>query len=120
MNNTWGYHLLLDCTAGEKALITSKENVYNFIKELVKAIDMVAFGEPWIEHFATHDLDKAGISLCQMIETSNITGHFVDKNGNFYIDVFSCKPFNNEVVLNVVDKYFKPEKVRTHFISRDA
>lgn len=120
MNNTWGYHLLLDCTAGDKKLISDKQNVYDFIKELVVAIDMVAFGEPWIEHFATHDPDKAGISLCQMIETSNITGHFVDKNGNFYVDVFSCKPYSNEIVLSVVEKYFRPQKIRTHFISRDA
>jgi len=55
-----------------------------------------------------------------MIETSNITGHFCDKDGNFYIDVFSCKPFENDIVLNVVDKYFHPAKIRTHFISRDA
>lgn len=120
MNNTWGYHLLLDCTAGYKEAITSKEIIYTFTKELVKAIDMVAFGEPWIEHFATHDPDKAGISMCQMIETSNITAHFIDKDGNFYLDVFSCKPFDNDVVLEVVKKYFNPEKVRVHFISRDA
>jgi S-adenosylmethionine/arginine decarboxylase-like enzyme len=120
MKDTWGYHLLLDCTAGDKELIGSKENVRDFIKELVIAIDMVAFGEPWIERFATHDLEKAGISLCQMIETSNITGHFCDKNGNFYIDVFSCKPFNDDVVFDVVDKYFKPQKIRYHYISRDA
>jgi len=55
-----------------------------------------------------------------MIETSNITGHFCDKNGNFYIDVFSCKPFNDDVVFDVVDKYFKPQKIRYHYISRDA
>lgn len=117
---TWGYHLLLDCTAGDKELISSKENVYNFIKELVPAIDMKAFGEPWIEHFAGHAEDKAGLSLCQMIETSNITGHFVNSNGNFYIDVFSCKPFANEDVTSVVNKYFKPQKIKFHFISRDA
>jgi S-adenosylmethionine/arginine decarboxylase-like enzyme len=120
MNKTWGYHLLLDCTAGDKGLIGSKENIHNFIKELVVAIDMVAFGEPWIERFATHSADKAGISFCQMIETSNITGHFCDNDGNFYIDVFSCKPFTNETVIETVDKYFKPEKVRMHYISRDA
>jgi len=120
MNKTWGYHLLLDCTAGDKELIGSKENIYNFIKELVVAIDMVAFGEPWIERFATHSADKAGISFCQMIETSNITGHFCDNDGNFYIDVFSCKPFVNETVIETVDKYFKPQKVRMHYISRDA
>ena len=42
MKDTWGYHLLLDCTNGDKELISSKDNVYKFIKELVVAIDMVA------------------------------------------------------------------------------
>jgi S-adenosylmethionine/arginine decarboxylase-like enzyme len=120
MKHTWGYHLLLDCTSGKKEFISSIDNVHAFIKELVDAIDMVAFGEPWVQRFATHDSDKAGISLCQMIETSNITGHFCDSNGNFYIDVFSCKPFDNDIVLEVVDRYFSPEKIRLHFISRDA
>ena len=109
-----------DCASCDRDLITSKDNIYNFIKDLVPAIDMVAFGEPMIEHFATHAEDKAGFSFCQMIETSNITGHFVDADGNFYIDVFSCKPFDNDTVIQVVDKYFKPEKVRMHYISRDA
>jgi S-adenosylmethionine/arginine decarboxylase-like enzyme len=120
MSKTWGYHLLLDCTAGDKERIGSRENIYNFIKELVVVIDMTAFGEPWIERFATHAADKAGYSLCQMIETSNITGHFCDNDGNFYIDVFSCKPFENELVFQTVEKYFKPQKIRHHYISRDA
>ena len=119
-NNTWGYHLLLDCTAGDKELISSKQNVREFITELVWAIDMVAFGDPWIERFATHSEDKAGISFCQMIETSNITGHFCEVNGNFYIDIFSCKPYAAETAMEVVDKYFKPTKIRQHYISRDA
>ena len=120
MNNTWGYHLLLDCTAGNLDLVQSKENIHSFIKQLVKDIDMVAFGEPWIERFATHDPQKTGISFCQMIETSNITGHFIDKDGNFYLDVFSCKPFDNDTVMNLVQTYFEPKKIRMHYISRDA
>ena len=116
----WGYHAMFDCAACDKDLVTSKENVYNFIKELVPAIDMVAFGEPMIEHFATHAADKAGISFCQMIETSNISGHFVDKNGNAYIDVFSCKPFSNDEVIRTVSKYFTPEKVRVNYLTRNA
>ena len=120
IKDTWGYHLLLDCSSGDKDLISSKDNVRNFILELVKAIDMVAFGDPWIERFATHDQEKAGISFCQMIETSNITGHFCEKNGNFYIDIFSCKPYSSDTAIEVVDKYFRPTKVRQHYISRDA
>ncbi len=50
---------------------------------------MGSYEEPVLEHFATHDLSKAGYSLVQLIETSPITGHFVDKNGDAYLDVFS-------------------------------
>lgn len=120
ITDTWGYHLLLDCSQGDKTLISDKQNVREFITELVWAIDMVAFGDPWIERFATHDENKAGISFCQMIETSNITGHFCEVNGNFYIDIFSCKPYSSDIAMEVVDKYFKPTKIRQHYISRDA
>lgn len=116
----WGYHAMFDCTACDKALVTDRYNIYDFIKELVPAIDMVAFGEPMIEHFATHDPDKAGFSFVQMIETSSITGHLVDKNGDAYIDIFSCKDVNVEVAQRVIDSYFKPERIRVNFITRSA
>lgn len=116
----WGYHALLDCASCDIDKITSKQNVYNFIKELVPAIEMVAFGEPMIEHFATHAPDKAGISFVQMIETSNISGHLVDSNGDAYIDIFSCKTFNIKTVEKLINFYFAPEKIRVNFITRSA
>lgn len=115
---SWGYHLMLDCADGHN--VDSKERILEFIKELVPAIDMIAFGEPWIERFATHDPSKAGISFCQMIETSNICGHFVESNGDFYIDVFSCKPFEDQIVENLVEKYFDPVTVKKLYLNRDA
>ena len=116
----WGYHLLLDCSGSPRELVRNRLHLYNFVKQLVKDIDMKAYGEPVLEHFATHDPDKAGYSLVQLIETSNITGHFVDKNGSIYLDVFSCKPFNTEVAINTVKEFFKPEKIKIHFIVRNA
>jgi S-adenosylmethionine/arginine decarboxylase-like enzyme len=116
----WGYHAMFDCAACDHDLVTSKENVYNFIKELVPAIDMVAFGEPMIEHFAAHAPDKAGISFCQMIETSNISGHLVDLNGDAYFDIFSCKPVDIGIAEDTINKYFKPSKIRVNFITRSA
>jgi len=120
MSDYWGYHLMLDCRGCDKGLITSRQNIYEFVIELVKRIDMVAYGEPIIEHFATHDPDKAGYSLVQLIETSNITAHFVDKNGDGYIDVFSCKPYNEEDVIAVVNEYFAPVNINTTFVHRQA
>ena len=116
----WGYHLMLDCSKCDNGSIASEQNIKNFIKYLVEKIDMVAYGEPMVAHFATHDIDKAGFSFCQMIETSNICGHFVDKNGNAYIDVFSCKPFSNDDVIEAANLFFNPEKVRINYLTRNA
>lgn len=115
----WGYHLLVDCKQGSIDKISNKSNVSAFVKQLVDDIDMKAYGDLMIERFATHDPDKAGISFCQMIETSNITGHFVDLNGNFYIDVFSCKPYDTSTVTDLIQTYFDPSSVSTKFIDRD-
>jgi len=120
MEEYWGYHLLLDCRNSPRELVTDRDNLYRFVKQLVKDIDMVAYGEPILEHFATHDPDKAGWSIIQLIETSNISAHLVDKNGNGYIDVFSCKHFDPADVIEVVNKFLRPEKIRSHFVVRDA
>jgi len=116
----WGYHAMFDCANCDIDKITSGENIGAFIKELVSAIDMVAYGEPMLEHFATHDPEKAGYSFCQMIETSNLTGHFVDKNGDAYIDIFSCKPYDTHVAQEVIGKYFQPKKIRLNYVTRQA
>jgi S-adenosylmethionine/arginine decarboxylase-like enzyme len=111
---------MLDCSGCNKETITNEEHIGVFIRYLVDRIDMVAYGDPMIAHFATHDPDKAGYSFCQMIETSNITGHFVDKNGNAYIDVFSCKEFNIQEVVDAVNCHFYPEKIRINYLTRNA
>ena len=113
----WGYHLSMDCYEGDKEAIKDYDTVYNFTKELVEKIDMVAYGEPQIVHFGTGD--KEGFTLIQLIETSNICAHFVNDNGNFYLDVFSCKEFETAVVEAVVSKYFKPTTLIKRAIARD-
>lgn len=120
MNEPWGWHLLLDCAGGDISRISDKQNIKAFIQRLVKDIDMVPYGEPWIERFATHDPDKAGISFCQMIETSNITGHFVELNGDFYIDVFSCKAYDTHIVMLLAQEFFEPKTIKPNFIYRKA
>jgi len=119
-NKFWGYHLMLDCSGCRvEGGINSKEAIYNFIKELVVAIDMEAHGEPIIEYLLPGD-PKEGYSLLQLITTSNITGHFMNKDGTAYFDVFSCKVYNQQTVIDMVNKYFDPKRTRVNFITRHA
>jgi S-adenosylmethionine/arginine decarboxylase-like enzyme len=118
--NYWGYHLILDCTACDKAKVTDGQNIINFTKELIKRIDMVPVGEPLVKRFALHDNTKAGYSMLQWIETSHLSGHFIDSNGDAYFDIFSCKPFSNAIVTSTVREYFSPENINTTYLTRDA
>ena len=111
MAEYWGIHALFDCKACDKELIGDERVLRAFLKELVVNIDMVAYGEPILAHFATHDPSKGGYTICQMIETSLIDGHFVDENGDAYISVHSCKPFEVLIVEETINKYFKPENI---------
>ena len=113
----WGYHLSLDCYGGELPLITSADNISAFAKELVKRIDMKAYGEPQVIHFGEDD--KQGYTLVQLIETSNICGHFCDDTGNFYLDVFSCKPYDTQEVHRAVEEFFSPDRIVENYLERE-
>jgi S-adenosylmethionine decarboxylase len=113
----WGYHLILDCYDADKELITDAKNITAFAKTLVNRIDMKAYGEPQVIHFGEDD--KQGYTLVQLIETSNIVAHFCDDSGNFYMDVFSCKPFETVKVLETVNQFFAPKKIRERYVERD-
>jgi S-adenosylmethionine/arginine decarboxylase-like enzyme len=115
----WGQHLVLDM-GGCNENISRKESIRAFVAELVDAIDMVAYGEPLIEHFATHSQEAAGYSLIQLIETSAISAHFSDHNRDVYLDVFSCKSFDRNRVVQVVDKYFAPKSIYMLSLGREA
>lgn len=120
MSTYWGYHLMLDCSGCDHDKITDGANITAFTKELVRRIDMVAYGEPVVAHFATHDPQKAGYSMMQLIETSNLAAHFVDRDNTMYLDVFSCKTYEIEDVVATVKEYFGAEKVRVNYITRNA
>jgi S-adenosylmethionine/arginine decarboxylase-like enzyme len=118
MADYWGYHLILDSSGCDHEAITSYDTIYAFTKELVQEIDMVAYGEPQIVNFGSGN--KAGYSLVQLIETSNICAHFVNEYDHVYLDVFSCKTFDPEIVIKLVQKYFRAQSYNTAFLERQA
>ncbi len=114
----WGYHLMLDCS-GMNDNICNKQTIENFVQELIKEIEMEAVGNLVIEHLSPEP-HNTGYSLMQMIQTSNITAHFVEQSMSGYIDVFSCRTFDIDRAENVVKKYFNPSSIRKNFLTRQA
>jgi len=114
---SWGYHLILDCSGCQD--IDDRDQIYNFVKDLIQKIDMIAHGEPVIEYLLPGEPNQ-GYSLMQLITTSNICGHFMELDGTAYFDVFSCKEFDPSIVKKVVKHYFNPKKIKSKLIKRQA
>jgi S-adenosylmethionine/arginine decarboxylase-like enzyme len=115
---TWGKHLILDGAGAGGHTIRNPTLIYDFTKTLVKRIDMVAYGNPHIVRFGSGN--KAGYTLVQLIETSNICAHFVEENNSMYLDVFSCKDFDPAVVKDTVEEYFEVKKMKIQVMTRQA
>jgi S-adenosylmethionine decarboxylase len=111
---------MINVAGCDSELINDAENIKAFARQLVKDIDMVAYGEPQVEFFALHDPSKSGASLHQWIETSNISGHFVPAFGEIYLDIFSCKSFDRFVARDLVYKFFKAEDHNDNWVLRKA
>lgn len=114
----WGYHLALDIANCNGRSIRCPTHIKAFTNVLVKRIDMKAYGSPMVVHFG--EGNKAGNTLVQLIETSNITGHFCEEDNSAYLDVFSCKEFDKQVVKDVVNEFFSPQDMKEHYMERQA
>lgn len=101
----YGKHLVFSA-AGCNDNLLDLSSVRSFLISLVDRIDMVAYGDPVVARFGSGI--EVGISGVQLIETSAITIHTNDMARDLYLDVFSCKGFNETRVVDYVAELFAP------------
>lgn len=116
----WGYHAILDCAGCDQEAITNPEKLKAWVQDLVAEIEMVPYGDPQIIHFGHNAEHLTGWTVLQFIETSNILAHFCDSSREGYIDVFSCMPYDIEIVKANIEKHFKPDNIKVTYLERQA
>ena len=89
----WGYELQLDLRGCDHALISDGDFIAGWVADLCQLIGMTPYGSPLLVRFGK-DPKVSGYSLCQFIEESNISGHFIEGVDAAAINIFSCKPFD--------------------------
>ena len=110
--DVWGIASSIDIYECDPGLIRDAEAIRRFTVELCDLIKMKRFGETQVVHFG-EDERVAGYSMVQLIETSLISAHFANLTNTVYLDVFSCKPYDPEVVADFARKYFGGSEVIT-------
>lgn len=92
VSRPWGWHTIIDLNECDHTLITNAQHIKAYVYTLCDIIGMKRYGDCQIVHFGEDDR-VAGYSMFQLIETSNISGHFANASNSAYIDIFSCKPY---------------------------
>jgi len=113
----YGWELIIDLKdCNDK--IKDKEALREYLRLLLKKIDMKAYGEPLIKWFGEALEKTKGYSIFQFIETSSIVGHFTDEFHTAHINIFSCKGFDYKLAYDFTRDYFGGKGVQVEFIYR--
>lgn len=118
--NAWGLEVVIDFRGAPLERVADRARIERFARELVSRLDMRAYGEPQTPHFGHADPRTAGITLVQLIETSSIVMHFSEAEGAGYGNVFSCRPFDPDVIAALVRETFQPTELRCVTTPRGA
>ena len=114
----WGLMVSVDIRGCDPKKITSKEVITQFAIDLAEYINMKRYGDPIVVKFGDND-KVAGYSLVQLIETSQISGHFADSTNRAFIDVFSCREFPPKKTAEFCKKYFGANSMDYAIMFRD-
>ena len=93
----------------------ARQLLQDFTQELLKEIKMKAYGYPTLQWFGEDKTE--GYTWVQLIETSNLILH-TTQNNSIYCDLFSCKDYNPDKVIELCHKYFKPTKLSFDMLIR--
>jgi len=108
---SWGLATSFDLKCCNPNYIRDANRIKEFVAQLVQLIDMKSYGDCTVINFG-EDEKVAGFSMIQFIETSLLSAHFRNQDNSIYLDVFSCKLYDPNIVKNFAMKFFDATSCR--------
>ena len=120
---SYGKELILDIHNCDTSTFTRK-SIRKYFKELCTLINMERCKLCWWDDYGVPLEEQEtephlkGTTAIQFIKTSNITMHTLDLMENVYLNIFSCKDFDSDIVRKFSEQWFKGRIVNSHIIER--
>tara|TARA_B100001996_G_scaffold229152_1_gene176603 strand:- start:471 stop:857 length:387 start_codon:yes stop_codon:yes gene_type:complete len=113
-------HLLIRAEVDNCPMKNELGYVLTWMNKLISKINMKLMHGPNISY-----IDQAGnrgITCMALIETSHIVLHVWDemKPGLFQLDVYSCKSFDLNIVIELLKESFTVRKIQYKFLDRKS
>lgn len=122
MSDFYGIELILDLHNCSTSNMT-RDGIKIFLEELCELINMEKedlhfwdFDDP--EEYEKQPPHLKGISAVQFITTSDIVIHTLDEMRRVYVNVFSCKEYDTNMVQEFTARYFDGEIMSSTVVER--
>ncbi|MBP7928198.1 adenosylmethionine decarboxylase [Patescibacteria group bacterium] len=106
----FGEHLIFDAYNCDPKKLDDMEFCRDLLEELVKITGLHKLTEPCLVRADSNEAlggkDPGGISCFVMIMESHISLHTFTRRGFLTLDVYSCKTFNTEGIVEYLSKAF--------------
>ena len=111
-------HLLIRAEVANCPMRDNLGYVLDWMQSLIVKIDMKLMQGPNISYVDQEG--NRGITCMALIETSHIVLHIWDeqKPGLFQLDVYSCKPFDLNIVIKHLKDSYDVTKLQYKFLDR--
>ncbi|MEI6511592.1 MAG: S-adenosylmethionine decarboxylase [Candidatus Uhrbacteria bacterium] len=103
--HTTRYHLIVDVSSANES-ISNPDAIRAFLHDMAAATDMSVLAGPLV---AEGIPENPGITGFVIVDFSHVSVHTFTKYGEAMIDVFSCKPYDQEKVRALCRRTFGTE-----------
>lgn len=114
----WGKSVSIDLFDCPFERVSSKTVIQEYIKAILIEINMSAHGPTYIDRFGDPKSNLEGYSAMQFIETSSITIHCDEVNNRAFIDIFSCKDFDDQKATEFTKNFFEAKRSKSTTLIR--
>lgn len=106
------YHYIFDASGIEESLLADEELVKNLLTETVNMLHMHVLEGPYV---AKGIEENPGLSGFCIIDYSHISIHTFTNPKEALVDIFSCKPYDPQVVKNYLLEQLQIPEANVHF-----
>lgn len=117
MSDFWGYQLMVDAADCDGDACSDHPLIIEFCQTLRYRLTSRPVPPPEVLYF---DDPSGDWSLHQVTPDLRINVYYCHADRELYLDLFSRKNYNSLLAYQTIREYFKPQSLRSHFMTRDA
>jgi|TARA_R110000787_G_scaffold236909_1_gene343392 S-adenosylmethionine decarboxylase len=111
-------HLLVFAKINKFPNADEEKVVIKFMEKLVDKVDMKIIGGPIASYVS--DTGNIGWTSTLLLSTSHAAMHIWNEWGNIQLDLYSCKEFDEKVVLSHIKETFDATMIKFRILNRDG